>query len=138
MKFSVESNKKTVMNFTGKINLLRFKSACVIDVQGKTMKKRGVFIPIDDNCLFVSADDKGNAKGVYVDFMAWENRQLSQFGDTHSIKQNYPKEVRQLMCEEDMKTIPYFGNLKPYEPKNAVSEVKTVGAVIEEMSDLPF
>jgi hypothetical protein len=106
------------MNFTGKINLLRFKSACVIDVQGKTMKKRGVFIPIDDNCLFVSADDKGNAKGVYVDFMAWENRQMSQFGDTHSIKQNYPKEVRQLMCEEDMKTIPYFGNLKPYEPKN--------------------
>ena len=37
-----------------------------------------------------------------------------------------------------MKKIPYFGNLKPYEPKNAASEVKTVGEVIEEMSDLPF
>ncbi len=126
------------MNYTGKMNLLRFKSACIVNMQGKTMKKKGVFIPIDDNCLFVSTDDAGNAKGVYVDFMAWENKQPSQYGDTHSIKQNYPKEVRTLLNEGELKSIPYFGNLRPYKSENKAAEARTVGEVINEIGDLPF
>ncbi len=117
---------------------MRFKSACIVNMQGKTMKKKGVFIPIDDNCLFVSTDDAGNAKGVYVDFMAWENKQPSQYGDTHSIKQNYPKEVRTLLNEGELKSIPYFGNLRPYKSENKAAEARTVGEVINEIGDLPF
>ena len=83
------------MNYSGKLNLLRFKNACIVSVQGKTEKKKGVFIPIDDNQLFVSADDRGQAKGAYVDFMAWDNRQVSMYGDTHAMRLQYPRDVRE-------------------------------------------
>lgn len=120
------------------MNLLRFKNACIVSVQGKTDKKKGVFIPIDDNHLFVSADEGGKAKGVYVDYMAWENRQPSQYGDTHALRQSYPKEVRDKMSEEEQKTVPYFGNMRPWELRNAASTVRPVGDIIGSYEDLPF
>ena len=54
------------MNYTGKLNLLKFKNACLISVKGRTETKKGIFIPIDDNHVFVSADDANRAKGAYV------------------------------------------------------------------------
>ena len=126
------------MNYSGKLNLLRFKNACIVSVQGKTEKKKGVFIPIDDNQLFVSADDRGQAKGAYVDFMAWENRQVSQYGDTHAMRQQYPREVRERMSEEQLKTIPYFGNLRPFEPRNEAQNVRPMSEIVPDVDDLPF
>ena len=50
------------MNYSIKLNLLKFKNSCVVTVKGATSTKRGVFIPIEDNNIFISADDNLKAK----------------------------------------------------------------------------
>lgn len=127
------------MNLTGKINLMRLKNACIVAVKGRTSTKRGIFIPIDDNNLFVSADENLNAKGVYIDVNVWENRTPGKYGDTHSIRQSLPKEVRENLTDEALKEIPYIGNLRPFETANAAQEVTAVAtAEPEATDDLPF
>lgn len=126
-------------NYSGKMNLLKFKNACIVTVQGETQAKRGVFIPIDDNNLFISADEDLKAKGAYLDFMAWKNQQPSKYGDTHSLRQSLAKEVRDRMNEDELKAVPYFGNMKPYEATNAAQTVEApIAQVDENIDDLPF
>lgn len=126
-------------NFTGKLNFLKLKNACILTVQGKSAAKKGVFIPIDDNHLFITAGDDQKARGAYIDFMAWENQQPGKYGDTHGIRQSLPKEARERMTEEQLKSVPYFGNMKPYEAKNASQTVEAPATYVEEATDeLPF
>lgn len=110
-------------SYSGKMNLLKFRNACIVSVKGKASTKRGVFIPIDDNNLFISADENLKPKGAYIDFTAWENQQPGKYGDTHSIRQSLAKEVRDRMTEEELKAVPYFGNMKPYTVENAAKSV---------------
>lgn len=126
------------MNYSQKINLLKFKNACIVTVKGKNSNKRGVFIPIEDNHLFVTADEDLKAKGVYMDAIVWENREPGKFGDTHAIRQSLPKEVRDKMNEEELKAIPFIGNMKPYEQSNAATSVAAPIAEAEPDDDLPF
>lgn len=131
-------------NFSGKMNLLKLKNSAVVQIKGNTGTKKCVVIPIEDNHLFVSVDESNKAKGVYVDFIAWENRNSLQSGDTHGLKQSLPKEVREKMSDEDKKAMPFIGNMKPYEyeAKNAseVVEAPQVQVAPEEnySDDLPF
>lgn len=125
------------MNFQGKINLLKLKNAGVVDVKGKESVKRCVVIPIEDNNIFISADENLVAKGAYIDFMAWENRQISQYGDTHGIRQSLPKDVREKMSEDELKAVPFIGNMKPFEIGNSASSVNAPSAVANG-DDLPF
>lgn len=126
-------------NYSGKMNLLKFKNACIITVQGKSASKKGVFIPVDDNAIFVTAGDDQKARGAYIDFMAWENQQPGKYGDTHGIRQSLPKETRERMTEEQLKAVPYFGNMKPYEVQNASQTVEApIAQVDENIDDLPF
>lgn len=126
-------------NYTGRLNLLKFKNACIITVQGKSSAKKGVFIPVDDNAIFVTAGDDQKARGAYIDFMAWENQQPGKYGDTHSLRQSLAKEVRERMTDEELKAVPYIGNMKPYEIPNAARTVEAPQATVDEgMDDLPF
>ena len=126
-------------SYSGKMNLLKFKNACIVTVQGKIQAKRGVFIPVDDNNLFISADEDLKPKGAYLDFMAWENQQPGKYGDTHSLRQSLAKEVRDRMTEDELKAVPYFGNMKPYEATNAAQTVAApIAQVDENIDDLPF
>ncbi len=93
-------------NFSIKIDLLKLTGAAVVDLQGKTAKKRCVVIPIEDANLFQGA------KGVYLDAAAWE-AQNPQYGDSHYIKQSLTKEARDKMTDEQKKQIPIIGNVKP-------------------------
>lgn len=128
-------------NYSGKLDFLKLKNACVISINGKTGAKKGVFVPIEENNLFVSIDENNKAKGVYFNFVALESKQISKFGDTHMIKQNLDKEVRAKMSEEEGKNIPILGNMKPFESKNAVQTVEApVNSIVQEEDDdsLPF
>ena len=127
-------------SYVGKQNLLKFKNACVISVKGKTETKKGVFIPIEDNHLFVSVDtDTNKAKGVYIDFFAWANKEPGKFGDTHMFVQSLPKDVREKMSEQELKQLPIFGNMKPFEQSNAASSVDAAApSLVEDDMDLPF
>lgn len=127
------------MNYQGKINLLKFKNSCIITVKGATATKKGVFIPIEDNSIFISADENLKAKGAYIDFTAWENQTPSKYGDSHGIRQSLAKEVRERMTEDELKAVPYIGNMKPYELQNASSSVNAPTAQVDEnLDDLPF
>lgn len=126
------------MNYSAKINLLKLKNSCIVTVKGKTSSKRGVFIPIEDNHLFVTADEELKAKGAYLDAIIWENQQPGKFGDTHSIRQSIAKEVRDRMTEEEKQAIPFFGNMRPYEQTNAATSVVAPVAEAAPEDDLPF
>jgi hypothetical protein len=126
-------------SFTGKINLLKFKNSCLVTVKGKTTSKRGVFIPLDDNHVFVSADEDLKPKGAYIDINVWENRLPSKFGETHAIRQAIAKEVREKMTDEELMAIPYIGGIKPFEIVDASqTAIAPTMQVDEGTDDLPF
>lgn len=127
------------MNYAGKINLLKFANACIVSVKGQKATKKGIFIPIEDNHVFVSADENLKAKGAYIDFNAWENQTPGKYGDTHGIRQSLAREVRERMTDDELKAVPYIGNMKPYEVPNASSTVDAPTAQVDEqIDDLPF
>lgn len=126
-------------NFQGKLDFLKFKNSCVISVKGKTGEKKGVFVPIEDNGLFVTTDENNKAKGAYFNFAVFENKQVGKYGDTHMIKQSIGKDARSKMSDEEKRAIPILGNMKPMELQNASQEVEApVAPSVQEEDDLPF
>lgn len=115
------------MNYSKSVNLLKLKNALITECKGKTMTKKGLFIPIEDNDLFVSLDESLKPKGIYLDLIAWELKEKSQFGDTHIIKQSLSREAREAMSEEEIKNMPILGGMRPLErvenPLQASAEV---------------
>ena len=96
-------------SYSGKMNLLKFRNACIV------------------------------SEGAYIDFTAWENQQPGKYGDTHSIRQSLAKEVRERMTDDELKAVPYFGNMKPYTLENAAKTVEAPSAQVDEgLEDLPF
>lgn len=130
--------------YSGKINLLKMRNACIISVKGKDSTKRGVFIPIDDNGIFVSNDANGVARSAYIDIMAFANRSPDKFGNTHILKQALSKDERSRMTEEQIKAVPILGNMKPFEkqPVGSETQVHTVEPIEPStpvgFDDLPF
>ena len=126
-------------NFQGKLDFLKFKNSCVISVKGKTGEKKGVFVPIEDNGLFVTTDENNKAKGAYFNFAVFENKQVGKYGDTHMIKQSIGKDTRSKMSDEEKRAIPILGNMKPMELQNASQAVEApVAPSVQEEDDLPF
>ena len=132
-------------NFQGKLDFLKFKNSCVISVKGKTGEKKGVFVPIEDNGLFVTTDENNKAKGAYFNFAVFENKQVGKYGDTHMIKPRVGKEIRAQMSEEDKRAIPIIGNMRPLDsqspsvPQNEIVTTASPAAPQDNNdSDLPF
>lgn len=95
-------------NYNGKLNMLAFKNACIGNLSLKGEKKRCLVIPIEDANLFEGK------KGVYFNF-TMRATSNSQYGDSHFITQDLPKQVRDAMSDEEKKSQPFFGNIKPQE-----------------------
>ena len=132
-------------NFQGKLDFLKFKNSCVISVKGKTGEKKGVFVPIEDNDIFVTTDENNKAKGAYFNFAVFENKQVGKYGDTHMIKPRVGKEIRAQMSEEDKRAIPIIGNMRPLDsqspsvPQNDIVTPASPAAPQDNNdSDLPF
>ena len=129
-------------NYQLKQNLLKFNNAFVMTIKGKSTQKQSVCIPIEDNHLYVSADDSLKAKAVYADINANQYEDgKSQYGDTHYLRLNVPKEVLENMTAEEKKAIPYLGNMKPSQvqvKQSAEIETPTYSAPQNELDDLPF
>lgn len=85
-----------------------------------------LIIPIKLNHLFVS-----NTNEVYLSMIGWESDKLSN-GQTHLLKQSFPKEVVEQMTDEQKKTIPIIGNVKPREEKRQLESYSMP------TNDLPF
>lgn len=129
-------------NFQAKINLLKFRNAFTMTIQGKTTSKHCVCIPIEDNHLFVSADENLKAKAVYADINVNRYEEgKSQYGDTHYLRISVPKEIRERMTEDEKKAIPYLGNMKPSQiPVKQSQDVNSplYAPIQDDLDDLPF
>ena len=117
------------MNYFVKINLLKLKGAAVVNIAGKTAKKKCLVIPIDDSGLFPGE------KGVYADITAWEMRE-ARGKDSHLLRQNFPREMYDAMTEEERNALPILGSARPVTAKEPPATDSINASDIEE--DLPF
>jgi len=116
-----------------KVNLKKLKNVAIIDVKGRETTKRGVFIPIDDNSLFISE------KGYYLNLVAFEMKD-HKFDDTHLVKLSLEKEVYDAMTEEERNAQPIIGGVRPIVAAKFQTEAAgTVDASAGDgTDDLPF
>lgn len=125
------------MNLNIDLNLLKLEKACILSVQGKFETKKGVFIPIEDNDIYVSVEgDK--PKAAYLSVTAWESRE-EKFGQTHYVKQSFSKQFRESVGEETIKTKPIIGNGKAIVVKEVNTDYKAPEIEADPFTDnLPF
>lgn len=121
-------------NFSIKIDMLKLTGAFMKNLTGKTATKRCLIVPVDDNdCIFLGE------KGCYLSLNAYEVSN-PQYGDTHCIKGDLPKEVREAMSEEQRNSQPILGNMRPIRPQ----QMQVTGSVSmdaqegQQQEDLPF
>ena len=119
-------------NYAQKVNLLSLGGAFIANIQGKSAKKRCICIPVEDAHLYEGE------KGVYLNMNMWVSKN-SQYGDSHYLTQNLPKEVRDAMTEEEKKSLPILGNVKVMElPPKQMIEAVEVPTATDDLDDLPF
>lgn len=123
-------------NFNIRLDLLRLQGTFTRNLQGKTATKRCIIIPIDDNPGVYLGE-----KGCYLNLSAYET-QNNQYGDTHMVKQNLPKEVRERMTEDERRSQPVLGNMAPMQPQGGtVSGTMQASDFVNDQGqadDLPF
>lgn len=125
-----ETNNTNEMNHSIKINLQKLKNAALLTIPGRTAKKRCICIPVDDNPeIFVGE------KGIYLNLTVIEMKESGQYGDTHLIKGNIPEEIYKAMSEEERRSQPILGQMRPMTRREqSAPEVP----VIDDDEDLPF
>lgn len=123
-------------NFSIRLDLLKLQGAFTRNLKGKTATKRCLIIPVDDNDGMFLGE-----KGCYLNVSAFETRN-NQYGDTHLIKPDIPKEKRERMTEEERNAVPILGNMRPIQPQQGTvsGTMQSTDFVNEqgEAEDLPF
>lgn len=115
-----------------RIDALKFSGGFMRNLTGKTATKRCLIIPVDDNPNIFLGE-----KGCYMNFTAVEVSN-PQYGDTHLVKADIPKEVYEQMSDEQRMAQPVFGNVRPIKPR----EMAVTGSISvnegDPQDDLPF
>lgn len=127
----MEQNKQ---NYSIRMDLLKLNGAFMRNITGRTAQKRCLIIPVDDNdCMFLGE------KGCYINVSAFEV-QSQQYGDSHLIKPDMPREVRERMTDEQRNAIPILGNMRPIKPQQMTVQgyVSMDAQEGEVQDDLPF
>lgn len=127
-----ENKKKEMLSI--RLGMLKLSGACVKTIKGNVSMKRCLIIPIDDNPCFYLGE-----KDCYLNLVAIETSN-SQYGDTHFVIGDMPKDLRESMTSEQRSAMPILGNVKPIERQSAPQmHVGSMGSdVIEDADDLPF
>lgn len=115
-----------------KIDALKFHGAFMRNLTGKTATKRCLIIPVDDNPNIYLGE-----KGCYLNFTAVEV-QNSQYGDTHMIKGDIPKEAYDRMTEDERTAQPIFGNVRPIKPRGMTVTGTLSADENRQYDDVPF
>lgn len=110
------------MNYNLRIALTKIKGAKVMDIEGKTCTKRCVVIPIDSDEGTVQDSYEGKMDGlpttkflndVYLNLTAFEFKE-KKYGQSHGIKASFSKKKLERTTEEELKSMPFVGNMKPW------------------------
>lgn len=109
-------------NYNLTIALTKLKGAKVMEIQGKTCTKTCVVIPIDNEEGTVRDSYEGKVDGlptmksledVQLNLTAFEFRE-KKYGQTHGIKASFSKKRLERMSEEELRSMPFVGNMKPW------------------------
>lgn len=116
-------------NFSTKLNLASLKHTRKL-LKGTSGDIDCLIIPINENNLF-----KGE-KGLYLDLYHIELKNPKEGQkNTHLVKQNLPKELYEVMSDDDKKAMPIIGSSTVWTPaSNEAALVPPIG----EDDDLPF
>ena len=110
------------MNYNLRIALTKIKGAKVMDIEGKTCTKRCVVIPIDSDEGTVQDSYEGKIDGlpttkylsdVMLNLIAFEFKE-KKYGQSHGIKASFSKKKLERTSEEELKAMPFVGNMKPW------------------------
>jgi hypothetical protein len=93
-----------MMRISAKLDLTKLKSVTQWQ-KGKTGPIECIIIPIDENNLYRGKN------GIYLDLTGFEIRNPKEGQkDTHILKQSLPKEVYEVLTDEEKKALPILGN----------------------------
>lgn len=121
------------MRFNIKLNLLNLRNAAITRIKGAQETKLCLVVPIEDNWLYVGE------KGVYLDLTAFELRDAGRNGETHLLKRSLPRNAYKTMSEEERRTQPLLGSMRPAESHAQAAAVVTAPeAFAEDAEELPF
>lgn len=126
-------------NLRVSIDPLKMKCGIMTIKSPKTgVEKKCLVLPIEDNDIYNKVGDDGKIV-IRITFDVWENAQVSQYGDTHMVKQSHSKEWNESHTDEDRKAEPILGNARPIVFKT-IEQVKTPTADLapDKDDDLPF
>ena len=93
-----------------------------MEIQGKTCTKTCVVIPIDNDEGTVQDSYEGKVDGipttkplddVQLNLTAFEFRE-KKYGQTHGLKASFSKKKMERMTEEELRSMPFVGNMKPW------------------------
>jgi len=108
-------------NYNIEIDLLKLKGARVMDAEGE----HGIFVPINNTIGTVS--DAFQVMGQISHTLVWQRRKgvilkvtalgmtSQERGQSHLIKPHISKEVFERLTEDQLKRVPWIGNLRPWE-----------------------
>lgn len=117
-----------------KVNLMKLSRSGVVTIKGL----RCLVVPVEENDIYVSADESGKAKSAYINLTAWVNSNgKSQYGDTHHVSQSFSEEFKASHTEYCQNS-PILGNAKPVGSMNAASTVNAPSVPVEDEEGLPF
>lgn len=129
------------MNLEGNLNLLKMNKACIINVQGREKKVAGLFLPIEENDIYLTRDESGKLTKALIGLNIHELREPFEDGSTHYVKFKVGKkflESHPLEAEALKKVFPC--NLKPFtfddEQKKVVATAPSVA--VDDVVNLPF
>ena len=98
-----------------------------MDVEGKTCTKRCVVIPIDNEEGTVVDSYEGKIDGiptwkplddVNLNLSAFEFKE-KRYGQSHGVKAQFSKRRMERMSEDELRSMPFIGNMKPWVIANA-------------------
>ena len=122
-------------NYNLRIALTKIKGAKVMDVEGKTCTKRCIVIPIDNEEGTVVDAYEANRDGVmtwkplndvFVNLSTFEFKE-KRYGQSHGLKVQFSKRRLESMSEDELRAMPFIGNMKPWVTPN-----------VEDDDDLPL
>lgn len=120
-------------NYGISINLQALHGACLRTLKGKAGQPvRCAVIPVDMNReIFVGE------KGTYLSLTAIETREPGKYGDTHLLKGNLPEDVYKAMGEDERRSQPILGQMRPLVRKEQPAPAAEVMGGSDD-EDLPF
>ena len=130
-------NNQIMANFSIRIDLLKLQGAFLRQLQGNTQTKKCIIIPVED-CPSIYLGEKG----CYLNLVGLETRE-AKYGDTHLVKGDIPKDIRERMSQEQLRANPIIGNMKPMERSQQQMQVaetlaKEAFVADSEGDDQPF